>query len=179
VRQMQRKPRVLNAEGLWQYALRVLAGRGYPIAELRDRLGRRAERAEDVGAVLTRLKQYGYLNDRRYAESYAAARLENNRLGRMRVIQDLRRKRVAPAVAEDAVREIYSGTSEDQLAEEFLRRKLRKLDPAVWLAEPKNLASAYRKLRHAGFSSGGSLRVLKKFASETDALDRLEESEPL
>jgi len=174
---MRSKPRQLDMEGLWQYALRVLGGRGYPIAELRDKLARRAARGEDAAAILTRLKQYGYLDDRLYAENYAASRLANQSLGRFRVVQDLRKRRVAPAVVEAAVGEVYSGSNEDQLAEEFLRRKLRKLDPVTYLAEPKNVASAYRKLRLAGFGYGAALRVLKKFAREPELLDQIEESD--
>jgi hypothetical protein len=43
------------------------------------------------------------------------------------------------------------------------------------LAEEKHLASAYRKLRLGGFSSGNSIRVLKRYAAEADRLEGLEE----
>jgi regulatory protein len=173
---MRSNPRQLDVEGLWQYGLRVLGMRGYAVAELRDKLARRAARAEDVATILARLKQYGYLDDRRYAENYAASRLANESLGRFRVVQDLRKRRVAPAVVEAVVGEVYSGSDEDRLAEEFLRRKLRKVDPVAYLAEPKHVASAYRKLRLAGFGYSPSLRVIKKFAREPELLDQIEDS---
>ena len=171
------KPKQLDAEALWRYALKVLGARSYSISEMRDRLNRRAEKADDAGAVLSRLKQYGYLNDRQLAESYASARMENQTQGRLRVVQDLRKKRVAPVVAEAAVREVYQDTDEAALAEAFLSRKYRKVRLSEFLADPKSLASAYRKLRLAGFTSGICLRVLKKFAREPEILERIEEGE--
>src|ERR1039458_7941887 len=95
----ERKMRRLDGGALWTYAIKALAGRAHSTGERRERRGRRPERAADVDEVLARLKDVGYLNDRRYAEAFAAARLANEKLGRTRVIQDLRRRRVAPCLA--------------------------------------------------------------------------------
>jgi tripartite-type tricarboxylate transporter receptor subunit TctC len=53
-----------------------------------------------VDAVLAKLKDAKYLDDQRFAENYAAARLENEGFGKMRVLRDLRQHRVAPKLAE-------------------------------------------------------------------------------
>ena len=170
----QRRPRKLEAEALWQYALRALGGRAHSISELRDKLRQRAEDEPDVEGVLSRLKRYGYLDDRRLAESYAASRLENAGLGRLRVLRDLRRKRVAPAVAEQAVRETYRQADEVVLIEAFLERKYRKIPLKAYLTERRHLASAYRKLRLAGFSSANVIRALKRYAEEAESLEEEE-----
>lgn len=170
---MQSKPKPLDADGLWNYALKVLGGHGYTIAQMRTRLTARALNRDDVAGVLSRLKQYGYLNDQRFAESFAAARLENHAQGRFRVLRDLRQKRIAPVVAEQAVSAVYHDTDEFTLAEEFLSRKFRRVRLSEYLAEPKNLASAYRRLRLAGFSASVAARVLKKHSSEPDLVDRM------
>src|SRR3954451_12353396 len=96
----ERKSRPLDADALWSYALKVLSGRAHSIGELREKLRRRAERTADIDDIVARLKEHGYLDDRRFAEGYAAARLSNQGFGRGRVIQDLRQRRVAPALAE-------------------------------------------------------------------------------
>ncbi|HXN48027.1 MAG TPA: regulatory protein RecX [Bryobacteraceae bacterium] len=171
----ERAPRRLNSEALWEYALRALAGRAHSAGDLRQKLERRAERAGDVAGILVRLKDCGYLDDKRYAEAVASWRLDSQGLGKARTLSDLRKKRVAPAVAEKAVAKVYSETDEVALVEAFLRRKYRSVALDVFLAEPKNLASAYRRLRVAGFSSGNSLRVLKRFAREPELLDGLED----
>jgi regulatory protein len=120
------------------------------------------------------LKESGYLDDRRFAENYATARLENEGLGKMRVLRDLRQRRVAPALAEQVTERTYQGAEEADLIEQFLRRKYRGKQLKAFLSEEKNLASAYRRLRYAGFSSGQSIRVLKRFANQPEALDALE-----
>ena len=67
----RRTPKRLEKAALWNYALRVLGGRAHSVSELRDKLSRRAERQADVDDALSRLKEYGYLDDKRLAESYA------------------------------------------------------------------------------------------------------------
>src|SRR6266568_2217123 len=96
------RPR-LSAEALWEFAVGTLAGRAQSTGELRRKLIQKAERAADVEDTISRLRDYGYLNDRRFAESYAGFRLENQGLGRSRVLRDLRQRKVSPGMAEGAV----------------------------------------------------------------------------
>jgi regulatory protein len=173
----QRTPRRLDSEALFEYALRSLSARAQSAGELRQKLERRAEHAPDVAQTLSRLKQSGFLDDKRYAEAIAVSRLENQGIGKARVLNDLRKRRIAPALAEKAVTDAYGETDEVGLIEAYLRRKYRNISFDAFLAEPKNLASAYRRLRTAGFSSANSVRVLKRFAREPELLDGLEEGE--
>jgi regulatory protein len=175
----KRPPQTLEPEKLLNVALRALGGRAYSSGELREKLQRRAKSAADVDAVLTKLKEAGYLNDRQFAENYAASRLQNQGLGKMRVLRDLRQRRVAPKLAEQVTDKTYEKTSETDLIEEFLRRKYRGKQLGPFLSEEKNLASAFRRLRYAGFSAGQSIRVLKRYANQPEILDRLESEEPL
>jgi regulatory protein len=155
--------------------VRALGARAHSVGELRQKLERRAQRAGDVPDVLARLKQCGYLDDKTYAEAVASWRLDSQGLGKARALSDLRKRRVAPSVAEKAVAKVYSESDEVALVESFLRRKYRNVALDKFLSEPKNLASAYRRLRVAGFSSANSLRVLKRFAREPELLDGLED----
>ena len=167
----KRKAKLLESGQLMDYALRALGGRAHATGELREKLRRRAADPKDVEEVLGKLKEAGYLNDRRFAESYAAARLENQGLGKMRVIRDLRNRRIAPGLAEQVTEQTYQSTEEAELIEQFLERKYRGKDLAAFLAEEKNLAAAFRRLRYAGFSAGASIRVLKRYAARADELD--------
>jgi regulatory protein len=164
----------LNAEALWAYALKSLGGRAHSTGELREKLRRRAERVADVDDVLSRLKEHGYLDDRRFAEGFAAARLSNDRFGRTRVMQDLRQRRVAPSLAESTVQKLYEDVNEEALIEEFVRRKYRLASRENLFQEDKDLASAYRRLVRAGFRTGDILRVLKRFARDPELLDNFE-----
>ena len=170
-----RTPAKLDLEGLLNYAGRSLAQRAQSFGELRMRLKQRAARQEDVAEAINRLKDAGFLNDRRFADSFANWRRDNKGLGQARVMRDLLTRRVAPAVAKQAVQAAYSNVDETALIESFLARKYRGKDLGHLLTEEKNLASAYRKLRTAGFSSGNSIRVLKKFAAGAERLEDLED----
>src|ERR1700733_3112433 len=108
----KRPPQPLDREKLLNVALRALGGRAYSSGELREKLRRRAQSEEDVDSVLAKLKEAGYLDDRRFAENYAAVRLENEGLGKMRVLRDLRQRRVAPALAEQVTERTYQDTEE-------------------------------------------------------------------
>jgi regulatory protein len=170
---MLRTPR-LDAHALWEYAVRALAGRAHSTGELRLKLQRKALNQSDVEATLARLKEYRYLDDRKFAESFAASRLENQRFGKNRVLRDLRERRVAPAVAERTVAKVYQETDEVGLIESFLRRHFRSASREHLFQQEKELAAAYRKLLRAGFSSGNIVRVLKRFARDPDLLDQFE-----
>ena len=172
-----RPPKRLDVEALIGYALRALGSRAHSTGELRQKLVRRAENSADVEAVLRKLKESGYLDDSRYAESYASARLENEGHGRARVLRDLRQRRVAPALAEQTVNRTFRDTDELELIDAYLKRKFRGKDLPTWLSEEKNLMGAYRRLRYAGFSSGNSIRVLKRYAQRADELEGAEEPE--
>jgi regulatory protein len=176
---MVEKPdRRLNAERIWTYALRLLGGRAYSTGELREKLRRRALHEADVDNAVARLKDLGYLDDRRFAESFAAARLSGDKHGSTRVVQDLRRRRVAPKLAETTVRAVYDGVNETALIEDWVRRKYRTAVREGLFEEDKDMASAYRRLLHAGFKSGDIVRVLKRFAKNPDLLDAWEPPEP-
>ena len=145
------------------------------VSELRARLARRAARAADVDEVIAKLKDAQALDDRRFAESYAAARLENQGFGKMRVLRDLRQRRVAGELARRVVDHAFEDTDEVKLIEQFLARKYRATDLAAYLADPKHLMSAFRRLRLAGFAAGSSIQVLKRYAAEAEALEDVQE----
>lgn len=173
----ERKIRLLKGEALWAYALKVLAGRAYSSGELREKLRRRAEHTGEVDDVLARLKDNGYLNDRRFAEGFASARLSNEKHGRTRVLQDLRQHRVAPGLAEQTVKQVYRDVDEEALIEDWVRRKFRLAAREGLFAEDKDVASAYRRLLRAGFRTGEILKVLKRFARNPELLDSFEPPE--
>jgi regulatory protein len=171
------KPRKLDAEGLWQYALRTLGMRAHSVNELRQKLARRADSPAAVTETMDKLSGYGLTDDAKFSEALAATRLQNKGFGRFRVLNELRAKRVASTVAESAIDAAYAGTDEGELIKKFLDRKYRGKDLATLLKEPKNIGSVYRRLRLAGFTSDGSLLVLKTYSTQIDELSPPPEDE--
>ena len=170
----KRPAKPLDEAGLTAYAARLLTGRALSVSEMRTRLKRRAAEAGDIDRVIARLRDAGYLSDPKLAQSVASWKRENEGVGQQRVMRDLLARRVAPGVAQKAAEAAYAGVDEVAMIEKFLARKYRGKDLGALLREEKYLASAYRKLRVAGFSSGNSIRVLKRYAAEADRLEEME-----
>jgi regulatory protein len=171
------KPKKLDSGALWDYALRVLGQRAHSANELRQKLSKRSESAADVTAVMGKLREYGLTDDTKFSEAFASCRLQNRGFGRFRVLRDLRSKRVSGNIAEAAVEKTFAGTNEAELIQRFLERKYRGKKLEEFLKEEKNLASVYRRLRTAGFSSGNSLSILKRYARQVEDWSGLEEDQ--
>jgi regulatory protein len=169
-----KRKKLLDVAALWDYALKSAGARAQSTGEMRSKLRQRAERPEDVETTIEKLKEYGFLNDQRYAENFASARLENDGFGKQRALRDLAQKRVAPAVAEGAVQQVYTGQDETALIEAFIRRRYRNADREKLFQQDKDLASAFRRLRVAGFQTGSIIKVLRRFAAKPELLDAAE-----
>ena len=167
----------LDREGLLAYSARILAARTQTVSELGRKLARRAALPAEVDEVIARLKENGYLNDQRLAESFASWRKDNEGFGKDRVIRDLMARKVAPETAKKAAEKAYASADEVEMIRQFLERKYRGKDLHALLKEEKHLASAYRRLRTAGFGSATSIRVLKGFALQAGELDSMEDIE--
>jgi regulatory protein len=161
----------LDEAKLLDYALKSLSHRAHSEKELRVRLARRADSKATVDAVVAKLREYGYVDDARFAEGYAAARLESRGHGKMRVLRDLRARSVDSSHAQKAVEAVFAETNEVELIEQYLARKYRGKVMHEFLADPKNLAAAYRRLRVAGFASSPSIKVLKKHSERAEELE--------
>ena len=117
---IQKRTRKLAGEELFEYAVKCLGVRAYSTGDLSLKLRMRAANPPDVEAIIGRLKNIGYLNDERFAENYAAARVENEGFGRMRVLNDLRARRVSGKMAEKAVEQALAGKSEAELIDSYI-----------------------------------------------------------
>lgn len=166
-----RAPKKLDAEGLWAYSLKLLGSRAQTVSEVRTKLSRRAENEADIEPTLAKLREYGYLNDTKFAESFATWRKDNEGFGRMRVLRDLRQRRVAPTVADNAVTQAFEGSDEVAEIEAYLARKFRNTNLGALLQDQKKLQSVYRRLRYAGYGSGAAVKVLKRYAADAERLE--------
>lgn len=169
-------PEKLDETGLWDCALRLLTRRAYSSRELERKLTVRAASSSAVDTTMNKLREYGFVDDRKFSEAFAGSRLQNQGFGRLRVLQELRSRRVAPGTAAKAIEKVFADTDELRLIQNFLDRKYRGKDLAQFLQEEKNLASAYRRLRTAGFSSSGSITILKRYSRKADDWDTTAES---
>ncbi len=153
----QSKP-IPDEKALYEIAVKALGRRARSTVELRQLLDRRRAEKKDIDAVLARLREHGYLDDARFARSFAASRIENDRQGRRRVERDLAARRLHPEVIRRAVGAAYEEVDERELLRDYLRRKVRLTKPP---SKPSAVAGLYRRLLRAGFSSATIIQELQ------------------
>ena len=107
-------------------AVKLISAKSRSVAELRERLLQsRFATTGDVDAVIARLKEYGYLDDERFAFSYASLKVKQRPIGRRRLERDLKFKKVDEAVAEEALELVYAETSEAELIDRAIEKRIR------------------------------------------------------
>lgn len=109
----------------FQHAVKLLSSKARSIAELRERLLERRTDSATVEAVIERLREYGYLDDERYAHSYASVKIRQRSVGRARLERDLLFKKVSSDVAAAALDQVFSETTEAELLERAVEKRVR------------------------------------------------------
>jgi len=164
-----------SEDELYDYAVGALARRMRTVAELKRLMRARIEDADSeygrtlVELVIRRLKDQGYLNDSQYAAYYSSLRRDNQKLGRMRVVTELKTRGVHGSVIEKAIDAAYEGVSDEKQARAFLRKK--RLEKPK---DQKQTARIFRQLARAGFGMKTIFTILKKWDVDEETLSALE-----
>jgi len=142
-------------------------------AELRRLMRQRVEQgpAGDalVDAVIARLKEQRYLDDKSFAETYARLRQENEKLGQRTVRQKLQQKGVSRGIVDETLEARYANTDEETLARAYLERKrIRKPE------DEKQTARVMRRLVAAGFSTRAIYKILRQWDVPDESLAALD-----
>jgi regulatory protein len=121
----------------------LLAAKQRSVEELRERLleGRGATKA-NVEAVIERLREYGYLDDARFAQSYASLRVQQRPIGRQRLQRDLWLKKIDKKTADAALDEVFAVTPETEMIDRAIEKRVRLR------GKPKNRAEAKKLFDH-------------------------------
>jgi regulatory protein len=169
------KPKAfLNEAGLYDFAVKTLGRAMRTEAELRRLMKARVEAGPHgeatVEAVVARLKEHSYLDDKSFAETYARLRQENEKLGQRNVRQKLTQKGVPAQIVTDTLEARYAGTDEEALARAHLERK-RIHKPE----NEKETARVMRRLVAAGFSTGVIYRILRHWNVPEETLAVLDD----
>lgn len=143
----------------FEAALRSLAYRPRSEKELRDRLSRRGFSRRVVGATLDRLRGLGYLDDAAYARFYAETQQASRPRSRRLLQVELRRRGVAPPVAEEAT----EGVSDEDAAYLAAQRRVGALRGLEYQRFRERLGSF---LTRRGFSYEVARRTLDRCWAE-------------
>ena len=169
-----RAPKIYDEAMLYEYAVGALGRKMRTVAELKRLMREKVRHQQEEGqllveVVIAKLKEQKYLNDSNYAESYSRFRRENEKFGRMRVVQDLKAKGVHGDIIDRTVGAAYENVNEEKLAREYLQRK-RIGKPATQHAAAK----VFRSLVRAGFTSRVIFRILKTWDMDDETITALE-----
>jgi regulatory protein len=158
-------------------ALEMLGRRAYSAAELRKKLEKKFPGSNEIPQTLARLRELGYLDDRRFAEHVAASLARQRRLGRYRARRELKARLVDYRTIEPALDRAYEAVSEQELLETTLEKKIKsmKLPPTR-----ARLASLCQSLLRRGFRTDDIMKAVRsrpelKTVSEKVAVDDVSE----
>jgi regulatory protein len=139
-------------------ALRMLARRAYSVVELRRVLERKFPEDPGIGEAIARLRQLGYLDDKKFAAHYASSLARNRAFGRYRVRRELKAKLVDYRHIEPALRQAYEETNEPELLARVLEKKLRTVRLPVTASKLSSLTQSL--LRH-GFAADAIMKAVR------------------
>jgi regulatory protein len=155
-----------------QRAVKLLAAKPRSVAELRERLLEK-EWADEAAVThaLAKLKEYGYLDDERFAFGFASYRVRQKPLGRQRLARDLKTKKVSKETADAALELVYQETPEEELIARAIEKRVRLRGRPATRQETKSL---YDHLLRLGFPYDLIIRKVREASSaplEEDAAD--------
>jgi len=124
----------------FERAVKLLAAKPRSVAELRQRLLQtRGTNEAVVKVVIERLREYGYLDDERFAFSYASLKVKQRPIGRRRLERDLKLKQVESNVAEEALDLVYAEAPEEDQIDRAIEKRIRLRGRPTSRIEAKSL----------------------------------------
>jgi len=141
-----------------QAALRMLARRPYSVAEMRRALEKKFGSGAPARNALARLRELGYLDDKKFARHYASSLARNRAFGRHRIRRELKAKLIDYKHIEPALNETFEEVDERELLEQALSKKLRALRRPV---TPARIYSLCQSLMRQGFRSDDIMKAVR------------------
>ncbi|HEY5512206.1 MAG TPA: regulatory protein RecX [Geomonas sp.] len=139
-------------------SLRVLALREHSEAELRRKLKEKGYDEEGIEGSIARLKELGYLDDARFARSFAGSAIRNGRGYGVRLKLELARRGVAAETVRETLAELAQEYGEAEVLAELMGRRFAGFDPATASDKEKRKVVGY--LQRKGFSLSAILARL-------------------
>lgn len=145
---------------------RYLSGRDHASRELRQKITRKGISPAVAERVIAEFEQKGLIDDQRFAEKFAADKLELKKWGPLKIKNALLRKGVNKSVTEKVTQNLTENLEQDGICVDLLRKRkahfLRETDPI------KRMQKMYRYLAGKGFYSREISGAIERVKSEFD-----------
>lgn len=154
--------------GAMDEALKVLSRRRVTVAKMRDHLEKKGFSAGEILECLGRLQEWGYLDDSSYARDWIDKVVTEAPMGRSRMLLELQARGVPSHVAEETVSQVFSVTSEKELAERAASDYLAKGGNLPSKSRRKRAANLARYLLRRGFDDELVFLVISELNSDLE-----------
>ena len=147
-----------------QWALRALARRMHTTREVERGLARRGWSHVTIEGVLGYLKELGYLDDAKFAETWVTGRSMIKFHGPLCLLKDLQARGIEEETARTAIQRLLPRSREMELARRAAERKRQTIRESGIRA----VAAMHRHLRSRGFSADVIQTVVSEIPFEED-----------
>jgi len=140
-------------------SLKVLSLRDHSEAELRRKLKEKGYAGEEIDQTVARLNELSYLDDLRFARSFASSSVRNGRGYGSRLKMELTRRGVAADIVAQVLGELAQEYSEAELLRELVARRYAGFDAETATDKEKRKVVGY--LQRKGFPLSAIFREFK------------------
>jgi regulatory protein len=143
----------LPTDKVYQYTLRLLTGRDYSVARIRQKLAARDVAEQDLEAAILRLQREGWLDDRRYAERFAESALSSGRFYGARLRFEMRRRGFTPDVVNETLAPLLAESDEISEVRSAVERRYPGFSYSDASDRDKRRVVGFLQRRGFGFSA--------------------------
>jgi len=135
-----------------EYALNLLSQRAYSEKKLTEKLACREVDQDDIDRIVKKLKEFGYIDDLKYAKDFVENAQNIKLSGRRKIYWQLIKKGISKQTAEQAIAEVYEDDNEREAIKEIIEKYARNI--------PKD--KLYERLMRRLIARGYDFTLVKK-----------------
>ena len=141
-------------------AMHILEFRTRTEQELRQKLKQKEFSEDQIEDAIEYVKSFGYINDRRYAETYILNRQQEK--SRTKIIQELVQKGIDHSIAEEAWEEACDSERSER---DILREQVQKKLSGIEIPDEKQLRRVFAFFMRRGFKYDDIAAVVRDIVS--------------
>lgn len=141
-------------------AMHILEFKTRTEQELRQKLKQKEFSEDQIEDAVEYVKSFGYINDRRYAETYILNRQQEK--SRTKIIQELVQKGIDHSIAEEAWEEACDSERSER---DILREQLQKKLSGIEVPDEKQLRRVFAFFMRRGFKYDNIAAVVRDIMS--------------
>ncbi|SHE33944.1 MULTISPECIES: regulatory protein RecX [Caloramator] len=144
----------------YRYALNLLNVKDYSKKEFIDKLKQKGYSEKSIDIIINKLEEYGLIDDFKYANKYVRKKINMNKLGKLRIINELKLKGVNNNIVEKI------NFDEDKMLNNAYNLAIKKLKGNK--NENEDLTKVARFLYYKGYTNEEIKKVLKKIDKDIE-----------